>query len=101
MSESTVLPAEAPIESQEKSMTNDAASAQNMIIGLQKILDQTGTYSYMKDMAGRYTYVNQMVQDLFEQSCENIIGKDDSHFFNLELANKLWLNDRLVIDFGE
>lgn len=82
-------------------MISDQVKSQNMMIGLLNILDHTGDYCYMKDVSGRYTYVNQMVQDLFEQSYENIIGKDDSHFFNLELSNKLKLNDRQVIEFGE
>ena len=72
-----------------------------MIIGLRTILDQTGTYIFTKDMAGRYTYVNQMTQDLFGASFEEIIGRDDSHFFDLALADELRLNDRAVIDFGE
>ena len=42
-----------------------------------------------------------MVQELFGVSHEDIIGRDDSHFFDLEHVNDLWLNDRLVIDFSE
>jgi diguanylate cyclase (GGDEF)-like protein/PAS domain S-box-containing protein len=79
----------------------DSASLQEMIIGLRMILDQTGTYIFTKDTAGCYTYVNQMTQDLFGASFEDIVGRDDSHFFDLELANGLRLNDRRVIDFGE
>ncbi|MDO8961080.1 MAG: PAS domain S-box protein [Methylophilus sp.] len=82
-------------------MNSNLITSQNMMIGLFNILDQTGDYCYMKDLSGRYIYVNQKVQDLFEQPYENIIGKDDSHFFNLELLKKLRLNDRQVIEFGK
>lgn len=72
-----------------------------MILQLRTILDQGGAYIFTKDAEGRYTYVNQKVQALFCQSFEAIIGKDDSHFFNLELANELQLNDRRVLASGE
>ena len=81
--------------------SSDNASLQEMIIGFRTVLDQSGTYIFTKDTAGRYTYVNQMTQELFGSSFEEIIGKDDSCFFDLELANELRINDRLVIDFGE
>ena len=51
---------------------------QELVIGLRTVLDQTGTYIFTKDTVGRYTYVNQMVQELFCENAENIIGKDDS-----------------------
>jgi PAS domain S-box-containing protein len=88
-------------EVQIKAEAGNLTSLHNMIAGFRTVLDQTGSYIFMKDMTGRYTYVNQMVQDLFAQSYENIIGKDDSHFFDLELANELQFNDRLVLDFGK
>ena len=80
---------------------SENASLQNTIIGLRTVLDQTGTYIFTKDTAGRYTYVNQMTKDLFGASFEDIVGRDDSHFFDLALANELRINDRLVIDLGE
>ena len=76
-------------------------SLNDMVNGLRTVLDQTGAYIYMKDLAGRYTYANQNVQNLFGASLEDIIGKDDSHFFDLENANRLRIHDRRIIDFGE
>lgn len=91
----------APTKLPSKSVTDpDNASLQDMIIGLRTVLDQTGTYIFTKDTAGRYTYVNKMTQDLFGASFEDIVGQDDSQFFDLEHANELLLNDRSVIDFG-
>ncbi len=90
-----------PDKYQSNSVGSDIASLQEMIIGFKTVLDQTGTYIFTKDTAGRYTYVNQMTLDLFGASFEEIIGQDDSHFFDLTLVNELRVNDRLVIDFGK
>ena len=73
----------------------------DLLLGLQTAIDQTGSYIFTKDMAGRYTYVNLKVQELFNCGADQIIGKDDTAFFDLVLANDLSLNDRRVLDFGE
>lgn len=73
----------------------------DLILGLQTAIDQTGCYIYMKDMAGCYTYANKKVQELFNTKIEEIIGKGDSCFFDLDLANDIWLNDRQVLEHGE
>jgi diguanylate cyclase (GGDEF)-like protein/PAS domain S-box-containing protein len=73
----------------------------DLILGLQTAIDQTGCYIYMKDMAGCYTYVNKKVQELFNAKAEDIIGKDDRYFFDLDLAHDFRLNDRQVLDHGE
>ena len=77
------------------------ATQNDLLLGLQTAIDQTGCYIFMKDLAGRYTYVNKKVQELFNTTFENIVGKDDSYFFDLELANDFRLNDRRVLDLGE
>ena len=76
-------------------------SQQDLVLGLLTAIDQTGSYIFMKDLAGRYIYVNQKVQELFNAKFDDIVGKDDSHFFNLELANGFLINDRRVLDQGE
>ncbi|MCX7096655.1 MAG: PAS domain S-box protein [Methylococcales bacterium] len=72
-----------------------------ILAGLCTVLDQTGLFIYIKDTAGRYTYVNQKVQDLFAAPLADILGQDDTRFFDLAVANGLRLNDRRVIDNGE
>lgn len=74
---------------------------QDLFFGLQTILDQVGAYIFIKDVCGRYIYVNRSVQNLFGVSLENIIGYDDGHFFDLEISKDLIMNDRCVIDRGE
>ena len=73
---------------------------QDLILGLQTAIDQTGSYIFTKDMLGRYTYVNIKVQELFNATFNDIVGKDDTQFFDLEIANDIRLNDRRVLDLG-
>ncbi len=79
----------------------DIKTLQNMLAGLRTAVDDSISYIYIKDLEGHYTYVNQRVQNLFGASYAEIIGKDDSHFFNLGLANQLRINDLSVIQTGE
>ena len=74
-------------------------SHHDLILGLQTAIDQTGSYIFTKDTAGRYTYVNIKVQELFGAKFDDIIGKDDSHFFDLETTNNIRQNDRRILDF--
>ncbi len=61
------------------------------------VLDNIGCYVYSKDLAGNYTYVNADVAELFQTPIEDIIGKDDSLFFDLEVSHELRQNDLKVI----
>jgi len=46
-----------------------------------QLLDETEAYIYTKDMSGRYTYVNKLMQDLLGKTLEEIIGKRYDDFF--------------------
>lgn len=72
-----------------------------LLAGLRSALDLTEAYVYLKDPQGRYLYANQRVQALFGRSEQQIIGLDDSHFFDLAQARALMDNDRLVLDEGQ
>ncbi|MEK7792754.1 MAG: hypothetical protein AAB306_06360, partial [Pseudomonadota bacterium] len=56
-------------------ISTTAISLGNTKIELGTILNQVGCYIYMKDRMGCYTYVNENVQDLFNTSLDNIIGR--------------------------
>ncbi|SER06491.1 PAS domain S-box-containing protein/diguanylate cyclase (GGDEF) domain-containing protein [Nitrosomonas sp. Nm51] len=73
----------------------------DLISGMETILDQNNTYIFIKDTAGRYIFVNRAVKELFNKPLEEIIGYDDSQFFDLGLSNELMLNDRHVMEHGE
>ena len=63
-----------------------------------QILASIDSFIYTKDLSGKYTYVNQAVLDLFEKNLEEVIGFDDTHFFDLAQSKQLQANDRMVMD---
>lgn len=67
---------------------------------LQDILGNMGAYVFTKDLEGKYTFVNELVRELFDFPLEEIIGFDDSKFFSLELSNDIKINDRKVMCEG-
>lgn len=65
-----------------------------------RILDALDAAVYAKDLQGNYTYANRYVCDLFGAPLVDIVGKDDSHFFDLEQSNALKVNDAEVMANG-
>ena len=70
------------------------------INSLEIILNNVGGYIFTKDLAGRYTYVNDLVTELFQCDRDDIIGKDDSHFFDLNISDEIKQNDLKVMQQG-
>lgn len=77
---------------------NNSESLLQQISVMSKVLDNIGSYVYSKDLAGMYTYVNANVETLFQQPAEYIIGKDDSHFFDLDILDDLLESDQQVMN---
>ncbi|WP_421199961.1 sensor domain-containing diguanylate cyclase [Aeromonas enteropelogenes] len=65
---------------------------------LKAIFNEIGAYIFTKDLAGRYTYANQAVLDLFGCTLAQLQGQDDSRFFNLNDSDALQRNDRQVLE---
>jgi diguanylate cyclase (GGDEF)-like protein/PAS domain S-box-containing protein len=65
---------------------------------MSNVLDNIDSYVYSKDLDGNYTYVNANVETLFQRSAKDIIGKDDSHFFDLDILDDLLQSDHKVIN---
>ena len=65
---------------------------------LRSIFNETAAYMFTKDLAGRYTYANQAVLDLFGCTLAELQGQDDSAFFDLAHSEDLKRNDRQVLD---
>ena len=78
----------------------DPQRQHELLLGMRNVLDQTGAYIYTKDVSGRYLYVNEQVRQLFGVPLEQIIGRDDSHFFDLDRSDELIANDRRVLSEG-
>lgn len=76
---------------------HDVTALLQQIQSMSALLDNIDAYVFTKDLDGKYVYVNADVADLFQTSIDNIIGKDDSHFFDLEKSDQLLQNDLKVI----
>lgn len=81
-------------------MSNKEPTKEELLLkvkALEQLVNNVGSYIFTKDIQGCYTFVNTAVEQLFATSLECIIGKNDSHFFDLELNNQLKINDQKVL----
>jgi len=63
-----------------------------------EVLDSIDFFVYAKDLSGKYIYANQALLDLFEKKLADVIGFDDSHFYDLAISRQLKINDDLVMN---
>ena len=68
---------------------------------LQTLVSKSGHYLFCKDRDGRYTFVNDNICRLFGLAPEDILGRDDSHFFNGTSAAEMWAANRRAIESGK
>jgi len=67
---------------------------------LNLVLENVEAYIFIKDIKGRYTYVNRKVAELFQKSPEEIIGQDDRAFFNPQSLEEIQRSDLPVLHEG-
>lgn len=67
---------------------------------LRTIMDNSPTVIFMKDMEGRYTFVNYRFEQLFHVGREHAVGKSDADIFPPEVATALRANDLEVLKTG-
>jgi diguanylate cyclase (GGDEF)-like protein/PAS domain S-box-containing protein len=65
---------------------------------IRAVLSRLDCYFFVKDQNARYTYVNDAVSRLFDKSSKDIIGGDDSQFFDLDQCHDLIQHDRKVLE---
>ena len=68
---------------------------------LSDILENVSAYIYMKDLHGRYLFANRLLRELFKAPMEEIVGYDDSKFYDANTAANLQQNDLRVLQGGE
>ncbi|REL34545.1 sensor domain-containing diguanylate cyclase [Thalassotalea euphylliae] len=68
---------------------------------LKLVLDNIGACVFIKDTNGCYTYVNQLVCEMFNRPKEEIIGYDDHHLFSLDKSDDISKNDEQVLKYGK
>ncbi|NGZ25960.1 MAG: response regulator [Magnetococcales bacterium] len=65
---------------------------------LNNILDNTVSVVFMKDLQGRYLFINRRYGELFNITNKGVQGKTDYEIFPEELAAKFQANDRLALE---
>lgn len=90
----------AAYEQQIHKLANSEQELRNNEKRLQDILNNIDAYVYMKDTQGRYEYANKAVCELWNTRLEDVVGKDDSAFFDVETTQQIHNNDRKVMVDG-
>ncbi len=65
------------------------------------ILDNVDAHILIKDPQSRYQYVNRRTAEFLGAAPEEIIGRDQSDFFDAEIVQRLQAADREVIEAGQ
>jgi diguanylate cyclase (GGDEF)-like protein/PAS domain S-box-containing protein len=68
---------------------------------LATILDSVGAFIYIKGKDYRYQYANQQTFQLFGCSGQDVVGLEDSAFFDAATTARLRANDKRVLEGGE
>jgi diguanylate cyclase (GGDEF)-like protein/PAS domain S-box-containing protein len=68
---------------------------------LNTILDTVEAYIFIKDAQYRYLYANKKTCELFGRSLEEIIGHDDSDFFDEQTVKNIHAMDEKVFTLAE
>jgi len=68
---------------------------------LSDILENVSAYIYLKDTQGRYLFANRLLRGLFNAPMEEIVGYDDSKFYDATTAANLRKSDLQVLQGGE
>ena len=68
---------------------------------LSDILENVSGYIYLKDTQGRYLFANRLLRELFNAPMEEIVGYDDSKFYDADTAASLLQSDLRVLQGGE
>lgn len=67
---------------------------------LRAVADGTSDAVFVKDIEGRYLFINEAAANYMGRTIEEIIGHDDRSFFDEEGARTIRENDRRVIEVG-
>lgn len=65
---------------------------------LSAILNNTTAVIYLKDLEGRYLFINRQYEILFHVTNDAVLGKTDFDLFPYEMAEKFRANDRRVLE---
>ena len=72
-------------------------SASKIKRDLQAIMDHSPAVIYVKDISGKYSFVNTVFKDIFHLSSNDILGKTDFDLFPPDIAKEFQNNDMKVL----
>ena len=67
---------------------------------LRTAINELSAFVYAKDLAGRYIFANRAMHALYRAAPNEVIGADDSRFWDIPGSRAIWRNDRRVIEGG-
>lgn len=81
-------------------LASENALAENQAL-LSTVFENVGAYIYLKDTAGRYTFVNAKCLALWKLPIEKVIGATDEDLFDEDMVITIRKHDRRVLVDGE
>ena len=66
-----------------------------------QIMDRAPSVIYLKDLQGRYTFINRCFETLSGYGWDEVVGRTDSELFPPEVVERSTENDRRVLESGE
>ncbi len=88
----------ATVETSNKKEAHDNANRDRGI--LQAIMDYSPAVVYVKDVEGKFIFINQQFMTLFQKRREDIIGKTLHGVFPKDIADEMRRNDKAVLAAG-
>ncbi len=64
---------------------------------LRNFADNTSSVIYLKDLQGKYIFINKQFEKIWTVSAKQILGKTDHELFSKETADRYVANDKQVI----
>ncbi|ERB64935.1 diguanylate cyclase [Vibrio coralliilyticus] len=67
----------------------------------EEVLNEIGSYVFVKNRKGEYLYANQLTLELFKTDLESLKGKTDYDYFQHDLLKDILHTDQSVFETGE
>lgn len=67
----------------------------------EEVLNEIGSYVFVKNRTGEYLYANQLTLELFNTDLESLKGKTDYDYFQPDLLKDILYSDKTVFETGE
>ncbi|TWS21830.1 PAS domain S-box protein [Tsukamurella sputi] len=81
-------------------LTQELERTRSALSMFQAIAESATDLIYVKDLAGRYVYVNDVVARLYDVRADEFVGRDDRQMFDAAAAAELREADRAIMRSG-